>query len=66
MSLPTNIKTYLKSQSHLAFQKHIGTVRGGIGHTNRTQRAVTVKHSDEIGPAESMAVAKVLALPTQG
>jgi hypothetical protein len=63
MALPANIKTYIKSQSHLGHQKHIGTVRSGIGHANRTMRAVTIKHADEPGPTESMAVNKVLALP---
>ncbi len=64
--LPTNIKTFVKAQAHLAHQKHIGTVRAGIGHINRVMRAVTVKHADEPGPTESMAVRKVLALPKTG
>jgi hypothetical protein len=61
--LPPNIRTYLKAQAHLRSQKHNGTVRGGIGHSNRVMRAVTIKHTDEIGPSESMAVSKVLELP---
>jgi len=61
--LPNNIKTFIKAQSHLGHQKHIGSVRSGIGHVNRTMRAVAIKTADEPGPAESMAVKKVLALP---
>ena len=64
MGLPVNIETFIKAQAHLKHQRHIGTVRSGMGHINRTLRAVTVKHADEPGPAESMAVRKVLALPT--
>lgn len=61
--LPPNIKTYLKAQAHTRHQKHIGTVRSGIGHANRLLRAITLKHADELDPTESMAVNKVLQLP---
>jgi hypothetical protein len=61
--LPNNIKTFIKAQSHLAHQKHMGTVRAGIGHANRVMRSVAIKAADEPGPAESMAVRKVLDLP---
>ena len=61
--LPVNIKTFIKAQAHLKHQRHIGSVRSGIGHINRVQRAVAVTSMDEPGATESMAVKKVLALP---
>jgi hypothetical protein len=63
MSLPHNVKTLIKAQAHLAHQKHNGSVRSGIGHANRTLRAVAIKAADEPGAAESRAVDKVLRLP---
>ncbi|MEE9597221.1 MAG: hypothetical protein V3V96_10640 [Acidiferrobacterales bacterium] len=63
MPLPANVKTVIKAAAHLSGQKHVNTVRAGIGHANRVLRSVAIKVADEPGPAESMAVRKVLALP---
>jgi hypothetical protein len=63
MALPPNVKTLIKASAHLSHQKHINTVRAGIGHANRTLRAVAIKVADEPGPAEARAIDKVLLLP---
>jgi hypothetical protein len=61
--LPPNVKTMIKTSAHTSHQKHVATVRAGIGHANRTLRAVAIKAADEPGAAEARAIDKVLLLP---
>ena len=61
--LPKNVKTLIKTSANFSHQKHINTVRAGIGHINRVLRSVAVKAADEPGAAESRAIDKVLLLP---
>jgi hypothetical protein len=61
--LPNNVKTALKSVAQASHQRHLNTVRAGIGHASRVMRAVAIKVADEPGPAEARAIDKVLLLP---
>ena len=61
--LPPRLKTILESESHGAHTQHMTEVKTNIAHANNVLRVQTIKQQDELGPEESRAVAKVLALP---
>lgn len=61
--LPARVKTNLKTNAHVANQRHTASQRASISHANAILRFIAVKKADELGAAEARAVDKVLLLP---
>lgn len=61
--LPPRIKTQLKTLAHESNQRRTAGQRANITLANSLLRFVGVKQADEIGPAESRAIDKILMLP---
>lgn len=65
-ALPDNVFTHLVAKSAHAHSALMKESIGNFQNTNNLVRLVTTRMLDEIGPAESRAIDKVLQLPNVG